>query len=84
MVLAPSGIDITGFQQYGVPVIEESDDIAARIDDILNDHAKLALARERLVAHAAPDLDLFNLNQMIDTWMQIEKEGQVDIAIGQP
>lgn len=84
VVLAPSGIDITGFQQYGVPVIEESDDIAARIDDILNDHAKLALARERLVAHAAPDLDLFNLNQMIDTWMQIEKEGQVDIAIGQP
>ncbi len=83
VVLAPSGLDITGFTRYSVPTVGPSDDIAARIDAIMHDGAGLSRAREQLFTHAAPDLDLLSMQAMIDVWMSVSKEDCANSAFVQ-
>ena len=81
IVLNPSGLEITGFERYDVPVIGQTDDIAARFDEILRDDARLSRARDQLVVHAAPDLDLVAVEAMMDTWMSVSPDSHAGTSI---
>ena len=72
VLLSPSGIDITGFQQYGIPSIDPTDDIGRRLSQILQDESGLQLARQKLVAHVAPDLDLDAVATMLQHWTGVK------------